>query len=130
MPTFQELERAFLNAHKAGDKRAAGLLASEIRNYSQTVAPPKEAPKKEEPKKLDPQTRNPFRVASDTAITIANSFAGGIEAAADYVSPGNAFSKAIDKFTKTTENLQSDMVKAGREKFQKDLDFKHLTYPF
>ena len=122
MPTFQELERAFLNAHKAGDKRAAGLLASEIRNYSQAVAPPKEEPKKEEPKKLDPQTRNPFRVASDTAIAIANSFAGGIEAAANYVSPGNSFSKAIDKFTKTTENLQSDMVKAGREKFQKDLE--------
>jgi hypothetical protein len=74
-------------------------------------------------KKSEPQTsRNPFRVASDTAIAIANSFAGGIEAAADFVSPGNAFSKAIDKFTKTTESLQSDMVKAGREKFQKDLE--------
>jgi hypothetical protein len=121
MPTFQELERAFLNAHKAGDKRAAGLLASEIRNYSQAVAPPKEEPKKEEPKKA-PESRNVFRVASDTAIAIANSFAGGIEAAADYVSPGNSFSKAIDKFTKTTENLQSDMVKAGRENFQKDLE--------
>jgi hypothetical protein len=77
--------------------------------------------RKEEPK-LNPQTRNVLRVASDTAITIANSFAGGIEAAADFVAPGNAFSKAIDKFTKTTENLQSDMVKAGREKFQKDLE--------
>ena len=77
--------------------------------------------RKEEPKK-EPGSRNTLRVVSDTAITVANSFAGGIEAAADFVAPGNAFSKAIDKFTKTTENLQSDMVKAGREKFQKDLE--------
>lgn len=77
--------------------------------------------RREEPKKA-PESRNVFRVASDTAIAVANSFAGGIEAAADFVAPGNSFSKAIDKFTKTTESLQSDMVKAGREKFQKDLE--------
>lgn len=116
MPTFQQLERAFVNAHEAGDRQAAAALAAELRNYSRAAEP-----RKEEPKKA-PESRNVFRVASDTAIAVANSFAGGIEAAADFVAPGNSFSKAIDKFTKTTESLQSDMVKAGREKFQKDLE--------
>jgi hypothetical protein len=123
MANFRELERAFMNADKAGDKEAATLLARELRRQVElSRTEPQKEERKEESKELNPQTRNPFRVASDTAITIANSFAGGIEAAADYVSPGNSFSKAIDKFTKTTENLQSDMVKAGREKFQKDLE--------
>jgi len=107
MANFRELERAFMNADKAGDKEAATLLARELRRQVEL----RNAPQKEEPKKA-PESRNVLRVASDTVITVANSFAGGIEAAADYVSPGNAFSKAIDKFTKTTENLQSDMVKA------------------
>jgi hypothetical protein len=49
MPTFQELERAFLNAHKAGDKAAASALAAEIRNSaSRTAAPVTTQPAPEE----------------------------------------------------------------------------------
>jgi hypothetical protein len=40
MPTFQELERAFLNAHKAGDRAAASALAAEIRNSASRAATP------------------------------------------------------------------------------------------
>ncbi len=74
-----------------------------------------------EPKKA-PESRNIAAVANDTVIGIANAAAGGIQAAADFVSPGNAFSKAIDAFVKKGEESQSDMVKRGREEFQKNLE--------
>ena len=37
MPTFQDLERAFVKAHEAGDKQAASVLAAEIRRQMGTV---------------------------------------------------------------------------------------------
>ena len=37
MATLQELERAFLKAHEAGDKENAQILANEIRRF---MAPP------------------------------------------------------------------------------------------
>lgn len=77
--------------------------------------------RREEPKK-EPKSRNILAVANDTVIGIANAAAGGVQAAADFVAPGNSFSKAIDAFVKKGEESQSDMVKAGREKFQKDLE--------
>jgi hypothetical protein len=71
--------------------------------------------------KLEPKTRNVFAVMNDTVISIANAAAGGAKAAADFVAPGNPFSKAVDEFIKEGERSQSDMVKAGREEFQKEL---------
>jgi Large polyvalent protein associated domain 38 len=71
--------------------------------------------------KLEPKTRNVFAVMNDTVISIANAAAGGAKAAADFVAPGNSFSKAVDKFIKEGEKSQSDMVKAGREEFQRNL---------
>jgi hypothetical protein len=76
---------------------------------------------KEEPKEA-PKSRNVFAVLNDTVISIANAAAGGAQAAADFVSPGNSFSKAVDKFIKEGEKSQSDMVKAGREEFQRELE--------
>ena len=76
---------------------------------------------KEEPKP-EPKTRNIGAVLNDTVIGIANAAAGGIQAAADYVVPGNAFSKAVDEFIKKGEESQSDMVKAGREEFHRNLE--------
>jgi hypothetical protein len=75
---------------------------------------------KQEPKEA-PKTRNVFAVLNDTVISIANAAAGGAQAAADFVAPGNSFSKAVDKFIKEGEKSQSDMVKAGREEFQRNL---------
>lgn len=77
---------------------------------------------KEAPKKLEPKTRNIAAVLNDTVIGIANAAAGGVQAAADFVVPGNSFSKAVDAFIKKGEESQSDLVRAGREKFQKDLE--------
>jgi len=37
MADIQQLERAFLNAHKAGDKKAAGVLAAEIKRQRATA---------------------------------------------------------------------------------------------
>ena len=41
MPTFQDLERAFVKAHEAGDKQAASVLASEIRRQMSAAEPKK-----------------------------------------------------------------------------------------
>jgi len=71
--------------------------------------------------KLEPKTRNIFAVMNDTVISIANAAAGGAKAAADFVAPGNSFSKAVDEIIKEGERSQSDMVKAGREEFQRNL---------
>jgi len=54
MPTFQELERAFLNAHKAGDRAAASALAAEIRR-SAVVEEPAPAPEAKQPEP-EPET--------------------------------------------------------------------------
>jgi hypothetical protein len=71
--------------------------------------------------KLEPKTRNIFAVMNDTVISIANAAAGGAKAAADFVAPGNSFSKAVDEIIKEGERSQSDMAKAGREEFQRSL---------
>jgi hypothetical protein len=70
--------------------------------------------------KKAPEDRSLRWVANDTAIAIANAAAGGVKSAADFVSPGNAFSKAVDEFIKQGEESQSDIVKAAREKYATD----------
>ena len=75
---------------------------------------------KETPKP-EPKTRNVAAVLNDTVISVANAALGGVQAAADFVSPGNSFSKAVDELIKKGEESQSDMVKAAREEFQRNL---------
>lgn len=72
--------------------------------------------------KPEPKSRNIFAVLNDTVITLANSAANNIAAAANFVAPGNSFSEAVDKFAKEGESKQSDIVKAGREKFYRELE--------
>jgi len=72
--------------------------------------------------KPEPKSRNIFSVLNDTVITIANSAANNIAAAANFVAPGNSFSEAVDKFAKEGESKQSDIVKAGRDKFYRELE--------
>jgi hypothetical protein len=71
--------------------------------------------------KKEPESRNIGAVLNDTVIAIANSSAGLAKAATDFVAPGNKFSKAVDEFIKQGEASQSDIVKAGRNKFNKDM---------
>lgn len=71
--------------------------------------------------KKEPESRNIGAVLNDTVIAIANSAAGGVKSVADFFSPGTDFSKAVDEFIKQGEESQSDIVKVGREKFQKEL---------
>jgi hypothetical protein len=61
MPTFQDLERAFVKAHEAGDKQAASALAAEIR--LQLSAPRAEVKKVEEQKPVKPT--EPSEASSD-----------------------------------------------------------------
>jgi|DEB0MinimDraft_6_1074348.scaffolds.fasta_scaffold05117_2 hypothetical protein len=43
-PTLERLESAFMNAHKAGDKKAAGVLAAEIKRRRAAASVKKEPP--------------------------------------------------------------------------------------
>lgn len=61
-----------------------------------------------------PKSRNLFAVANDTAIEIANAVAGNAGALANFVSPGNRFSRGVDEFVKRGEESQSDLVKADK----------------
>lgn len=70
----------------------------------------------------EPESRHIGAVLNDTVISIANAAAGGVAAAGDAISPGNRFSKFIDEnIVKAGEASQSDVVKAGREKFQREV---------
>lgn len=54
---------------------------------------------------------------NDTAIEVANAAAGGVSAAANFVKPGNAVSKWIDKnIIEAGEAKQSDVVKAEKQR--------------
>ena len=77
--------------------------------------------------KPEPKTRNVAAVLNDTVISVANAALGGAQAAADFVSPGSSFSKAVDELIKKGEESQSDMVKAGREEFQRNLTAAETT---
>jgi len=59
MPTFQDLERAFVKAHEAGDKQAASALAAEMRLQMSST----EVKKPEEPKPV--QATGPSESSSD-----------------------------------------------------------------
>lgn len=77
--------------------------------------------------KPEPKTRNVAAVLNDTVISVANAALGGAQAAADFVSPGSSFAKAVDELIKKGEESQSDMVKAGREEFQRNLTAAETT---
>ena len=62
-------------------------------------------------------------VANDTVIEVANAAAGGVSSVANFIQPGNAVSKWIDKnIVESGEAKQSDAVKAEKQKFRTDLD--------
>lgn len=59
--------------------------------------------------------------ANDFVIEATNAAVGGLGAAADFVSPGNSISKAIDDFVEYGQGKQSDSAKASRARFNADL---------
>ena len=68
-------------------------------------------------------TRSLGAVANDTVIEVANAAAGGVSSVANFIQPGNAVSKWIDKnIVESGEAKQSDAVKAEKQKFRTDLD--------
>lgn len=73
-----------------------------------------------------PKTRNPFAVANDTVITAANAALGGVQAASDFVSPGNRLSQGIEGLIKEGEEKQSDIVKAGRAKLNQAMESEDI----
>ncbi|MGX5661569.1 PLxRFG domain-containing protein [Diaphorobacter nitroreducens] len=59
---------------------------------------------------------------NDTVIEVANAAAGGVSSAANFVKPGNAASKWIDKnIIEAGEAKQSDVVKAEKQRLNSDL---------
>jgi len=65
--------------------------------------------------------RNAFAVANDTVIEAGNAVASGAGAIANFISPGNRFSRSVDEFVKSGEEKQSDVTKADKEQFRSDL---------
>lgn len=64
MPTFQELERAFVNADKAGDKETAAILARELR-YQVNLSRGAEQEKKRVEEQKPVQPTEPSEASSD-----------------------------------------------------------------
>jgi hypothetical protein len=64
MPTFQELERAFVNADKAGDKETAAILARELR-YQVNLSKGAEQEKKRVEEQKPVQPTEPSEASSD-----------------------------------------------------------------
>jgi hypothetical protein len=72
-------------------------------------------------KKKAPEDRGLGTVLTDTAIAVASAAAGGVKSASDFVSPNNSFSEAVDALIKKGESYESDVVKAAKEKYSKDM---------
>jgi hypothetical protein len=73
-------------------------------------------------KKKAPEDRGLGTVLTDTAIAVASAAAGGVKSASDFVSPSNSFSNAVDSLIKKGESYESDVVKAAKEKYAKDME--------
>lgn len=71
--------------------------------------------------KKAPEDRGLGTVLTDTAIAVASAAAGGVKSASDFVSPSNPFSDAVDSLIKKGESYESDVVKAAKEKYSKDM---------
>jgi len=71
---------------------------------------------------VEPPSRSIGTALNDTAIEVANAAAGGVSSAANFVKPGNAASKWIDKnFIEAGEAKQSDVVKAEKQRLSQGL---------
>jgi hypothetical protein len=73
-------------------------------------------------KKKAPEDRGLGTVFTDTVIAVASAAAGGVKSASDFVSPSNPFSDAVDSLIKKGESYESDVVKAAKEKYAKDME--------
>lgn len=69
-----------------------------------------------------PAKRSAFAVANDLVIETANAAAGGVGAVAEFVSPGNEFSKGVREFVKGGEASQSDVTKASKAAFAHEME--------
>lgn len=70
-----------------------------------------------------PAERNAFAVVNDTVIEIANAAAGGVASAAEFVAPGNRFSRAIQRdIIEKGEASQSDVVKAEKARLREEVE--------
>lgn len=72
--------------------------------------------------KVEEGTRSIGAVLNDTMIEIGNAVAGGAGAIANFASPGNRFSQAIEEFIKSGEQSQSDVTKAAKAKFRAEVE--------
>nr|WP_279088094.1 PLxRFG domain-containing protein [Comamonas thiooxydans] len=83
------------------------------------AVPSMDASQEQEPAK----SRGLLAVANDTVIEAANSAAGGLSSAANFIKPGNAVSGWIDKnIIQAGEESQSDVVKASKKKFREGVE--------
>jgi len=71
-----------------------------------------------------PQAKRSIGAAiNDTVIEVANAAAGGASSAANFLLPGNSFSKFVDKnIVEDGESKQSDLVKAEKQKFRTEME--------
>ncbi len=99
MATVQELERAFLNAHNAGDAQAAQALADALRQAMATQPAPQPA--------AAPKERTMLGAAKDIAKDIGAGAVSGVGALAQL--PGQLYGLATGDFSDT------GLTKIGRE---------------
>jgi hypothetical protein len=64
--------------------------------------------------------------ANDTAINFGNAVAGGVGAVADFVAPGNRFSKAVDEFVEDGVSKLSLQERLSQDRFSQALDTDDL----
>lgn len=68
------------------------------------------------------RSRSAFEAINDTVIEAGNAVASGAGAVADFVAPGNRFSRAVDEFVAEGEAKQSDVVRAEKARLREELE--------
>lgn len=120
MPTLQELRSRLPQIRDLGDEDALTFIQRayypgrtiEELGSALGVKPP--AP---------PVPKRGFAGAlNDTAIEFSNAVAGGAGSAAEFVAPGNSFSKGVREFQEMGESRQSDAVKAEKARFSQEVE--------
>jgi hypothetical protein len=107
---------------------AARIAAQAIGSAAPAAARPADRFSGPRSEMLDPRppaptrTRGVFEALNDTVIEAANAASGFVGAAANFVSPGNRFSAAIDEFIQSGVEKQSDVVRAEKERLAADME--------
>lgn len=104
------------------DKHAGGSGSGPWAKYGKGADTPPEDDQGSISRYIAKPLQRAAAVANDAVIEAGNAVAGGVGAVADFVAPGNSFSRGVDEFVKGGEGKQSNDTQRDRRAFRNEMD--------